>query len=349
MDLKNIINLANYAPSGDNCQPWKIKLEQNRALLFNVPETDLSLYNYKQQASLIAHGALIENIAIAASTKNVSCEISILPYINRPNLVAEINFSPENVHPDPLFSSINKRVTNRKPYKAIPLSAKEKSLLMEAAGQFPNFELKFYEGENKLPAANAFSVNEGIVLENFYLHRFLFSHVSWTKQQDNLQKVGMFIKTMEILPPKSFIFKLCSNWKIMKFLRLIKLPKLIAKENAAIYAKSSAFGACLAQNNAQEDFIATGRLIQRVWLTATGLGLSMQPLMGIPLLHLKIQSGETVGLSPKHQTEISKTYKKIKELFDSENQNILFSFRIGKSDPPSAVSQRLNLEQILLK
>ncbi|MDP3028969.1 MAG: nitroreductase family protein, partial [Deltaproteobacteria bacterium] len=60
-----IVEAGTWAPSGDNCQPWRFTWNGQKLLLFNVLERDTSIYNSRQRASLIAHGAVLENMDIA--------------------------------------------------------------------------------------------------------------------------------------------------------------------------------------------------------------------------------------------------------------------------------------------
>ena len=62
--IEEILNLAVWAPSGDNCQPWRFEATDNKINIFNVPHKDQALYNFRQSGSLVAHGALVENILI---------------------------------------------------------------------------------------------------------------------------------------------------------------------------------------------------------------------------------------------------------------------------------------------
>ena len=64
--IRKILEESVYAPSGENCQPWKFAVDGSSIHIFNVPEADTSLYNFEQKGSYVAHGALIETIVIVA-------------------------------------------------------------------------------------------------------------------------------------------------------------------------------------------------------------------------------------------------------------------------------------------
>ncbi|HED00536.1 MAG TPA: molybdopterin biosynthesis protein MoeY, partial [Proteobacteria bacterium] len=44
-----IVESGIWAPSGDNCQPWRFTWNGQKLLLFNVPKRDTSLYNSSQR------------------------------------------------------------------------------------------------------------------------------------------------------------------------------------------------------------------------------------------------------------------------------------------------------------
>jgi hypothetical protein len=61
-EIKEILELAVNAPSGHNSQPWRFVIQDNTIQIFNIPDKDKTLFNWKQKGSLTAHGTLIENI-----------------------------------------------------------------------------------------------------------------------------------------------------------------------------------------------------------------------------------------------------------------------------------------------
>ena len=349
IDLKKILSEANFAPSGDNCQPWKFKIFPDRLEMFNLPEKDQSVYNFRQQASHISHGAFIENICIIASANRLSTKVDLFPNQNNQNHVATITFVDSETVVDNLFPFINKRCTNRKLYKT-------EALKRDQATTFSNISVDSFVGsvclieqeKNIKDLAGILSINEKIVLQNIYLHKFLFENIVWSNTESLANRDKMFIKTLEMNPFQEFIFKLCKNWSIMNYLNKFGIAKFIAKENAKIYAQSSAFGAILAPSNHPKDFVNGGRLLQRAWLTATSLNLSFQPLAGIVLLYQKILAKQTSELSTEHVSDILIAYNKLKDIVKKENKNILFMFRVGESKEPSALTPKLPVEKIIV-
>lgn len=341
-DIKKIIKAGTMAPSGDNVQPWRFVVNDNTIRLFNVPEKDDSLYNFKQNASMIANGAAIENMVIAAKEFEYKMDISLFSDLSNNNHVADLQLRKEIINKDPLYESIEKRATNRKPYDEIPLTDEQKSAILGSSQELRAGEVLIAEGQEKLKKLGALlSTNEQVVLENKRLHNFLFSHVVWSEKEEKEKKSGLYIETLELGKPQKVMFKLVKNFGILKILnKLIKISKKIAKENAEIYKKSSAIIAISTEDNTHKGYIKAGRLMQRVWLKATQLGLSMHPSTGVVLLAQRILDGGAYELSEKHIKEIESAYVEIKDIFEIKNNTIKMILRIGNGGQPSARSSR---------
>jgi hypothetical protein len=173
--------------------------------------------------------------------------------------------------------------------------------------------------------ANAVSGGEKITLENRNIHDFLFQHVTWNQEEDS-KNPGFYIKTFEFKPPQEILFKLFSNWSILKFFNFFGISDFISKDMENVYASSSAFGAISIKNLSRENALLSGMVLERIWLAATKDGLAFQPTTAIALLMLPIRDGALSGLSQNHI---------------EETESIVFVFRLGYADPPKARSKRI--------
>lgn len=343
--LIEVLQYGTYAPSGDNCQPWLVKIDNDTVSIILDTTKDQSLYNYKQIASLLSLGAFVENISIASMQVGFNVEIN---FQEGNELVAKIKFIDSQPIKHELFEYIKKRCTNRKPYKDYTLSQEDISYL-ETPYHFA--KLKIETNSSKINhLAHAASQNEALVLNNTNLHNFLFSHIVWSETEMNAQKQGMYVRTLEMNSFQEKIFSLCSNWRILKFLNKLSLYKKIAKENEIIYAKSSAFGLLVSDSLSSENLFNVGRQMQSLWLKVISVGLSLHPLTGIIFLKNRIKNGGGEVFTPKETALINSSYDTITKVFDlKENDNAIFMFRLGKSDEPSAYSLKKDLNDLLIK
>lgn len=341
-DIQKIITYGTKAPSGENYQPWRFEVKGNIISVINIPERDTSLYGWGQRASYLAHGALLENMSIASSALGYKMAVKLFPDQSNPNLVANVYIEKTQPRPEPLFPAIDQRVTNRKPYKKTPLDAQDKNKLLAINQNTEGVKIALAEYPEKIrELAKAASKNEKILFENRDLHNFFFSHINWTKEEDREKSIGFYIKTLELPPPARLGFKLFKHWPILNLLDKIGLANMVAAINSTIYSSASAMGIIVIKNVSAQDYIAAGKIMERVWLTATNLGLNLQPMTGILFLRLRILAGETAQFSPRHIELIKNVYEKIKDNFKIRDSHIAMLFRLGRGEKPSARSSRL--------
>lgn len=333
--IKQILDCAIWAPSGDNSQPWRFEVKDNEIRVFNVPERDDSLYNYKQNGSLVALGALIENIKIISPYYGYASSANLSQKSTNSNLVAIVSLEKSKRFSDPLYPYIKERVSNRKPYEVRTLSTVEKQSLLQNDSSITDVSIKLVDNRGGVEAlADAVSVNEKVVLENKKLHDHLFHNITWSEEEDE-QKRAFFIKTLELRGPQAVGFKLCRHWPTLKLLNKIGVSNMVSRDNAKLYRQSGAFVAIVASDTSGLSFLQSGVVMQRFWLTATTVGLSVQPVTGVLFLRhrIKANGGE---LSQNHVALIETAYAKIAEIFEANEQPIAMMFRVGHAGTPTA-------------
>ncbi len=346
-DIERILEAGNQAPSGENCQPWRFVVRGNVVDVHLLSERDQSAYSWGQRASYLAHGAAIENIVIAASAERYRTEVQYFPDPDSAGLTATVTFlKDETVTPDPLAQHISTRISNRKPYRTEPLTAEEKRALMDVATTFHHGSLALAEERSKIERLGRIgATNEEVMLANRSLHQFFFGHINWTEAEDAEKKVGFYIKTLELPPPVERMFKLLRHWPVMRMLRAVGFHRLVARQNGMVNASASAIGAFSVAHIEPVSFVSVGRAIERLWLTATALGLSFQPLSGIPFFRLSIMGGKK-RFSSHEEELILRACREASLLLGTGDAHITFMFRIGRGDKPSAHATRFPLADV---
>lgn len=73
--IENILDVARWAPSGDNTQPWRFEIVDKLHFIVHGFDTrDHCVYDLDGHPSQMAIGALLENIEIAATEWGYSVE-----------------------------------------------------------------------------------------------------------------------------------------------------------------------------------------------------------------------------------------------------------------------------------
>lgn len=346
--IKKILAESIYAPSGDNSQPWAFKIKDDSLYMYLIPENDTSVYNYKQQASLVAVGGVLENIKLIALYYGYECSFEF--YKDLPeNLVSRIFFkkSIKQVDVD-IYNAIHERKTNRKPYSTDMISASVIDELKRQTSGLTLVDVSIVQDVSGIQQiASACSQNEKVVLEDKRLHDFLFQHITWDEKEDQIKK-GFFIKTLELQGPQKFVFKMLKSWKVNSFLNKLGIANLVAADNKRLYAKSSLMIGITSKSIDAFAFFETGMLMQRVWLVLTKYHISAQPLTGIILLkHRLLKENTEAGFTQQHVDIINQSYQLIIKSLGFKDGFATLLLRAGFAADPTACTKRRDVSVVV--
>jgi hypothetical protein len=341
-----IIQLLSYAinaPSGGNSQPWTFKVADNKLTIVCHPEKDNPVLNFSSRGTLIAHGALIENIIISASRYGLETMFYIAQDQNE-RAIVEITFADSYSPPDPLYASIPARSTNRKQYEDKPISKEILVNISNAANALggPMVRTYFIEDKRKITVAGkAASNNEIVMLENKLLHGLFFKEVIWNSREEKTKGgSGLYIKTLELKKPQEIVFRIIKHWPMMSVLKKLGLAKFIASENAKVYGTGGAMWVISVNEPNHKNFITAGRVLERIWFSCVKEGISLQLLTGILFMRQKIVAGQIDIFSPEHVNLIKESYDQISSIFGIKDGIITLMFRTGYAEKPSAFSHK---------
>jgi hypothetical protein len=285
---------------------------------------------------------LIENIKISAAALGYSVTIKLFPNPDKPKLITAISFEKTSPNEEIISRFISHRTTNRKSYdKTLITNQQEQELLRSVDEVNEGGRVKFTSDPEKIKIlGQAVAANEIVTLEDKNLHQLFFNEIVWTSKEEKIKKTGLYLKTMELKPPQQKALRLFSNWSLMKIANKIGVAKAIARSNSKVYSTAPVVGIVIIDDE-DKDFITAGRIIERIWLKATRMGLSFHLITGVIFLWQRIFLGNYKELSDTHRRLIKSEYENIKNIFSVQNEIISAVFRIGHSKDPSAFSGKL--------
>lgn len=335
--IEKILEAAVKAPSGDNVQPWRFEVADDFTWLnlFNLPNKDDSYYNYQQVASYIAHGAVIENIAIAAQYLGYQAQIYLFPDSINPDHVARIDFSPTTSECNPLYEAIANRCTNRFSYARADIGQEELNKLIDAVKKDGNINAYFvHRPEDIKKLARVIMINDRLVFERQDIHRFLFDKIRWNKDQIENTKDGMPVDTLGLNLMEKLFFPLMRYWWFVNAANYLGLSRVIGLKCWNNCRNAAALGIITIKKTDKQGFVQAGRAMQRVWLEATHQGLAVQPIVGLPLLIYRLNRNALQAFSDKHRQVVKQAEKSLVEFFNiGQSETIIVGFRIGKGRP----------------
>jgi hypothetical protein len=298
--------------------------------------------------SYFAAGAVIENIAIAASANGYQAEIGLFPSSD-PNHVASVELTPHpEIKSDSLSPEIFLRATNRKSFLPMTISDAEHKELTESVGLESEIHTVLITARLDVKKlAELIALEDRLIFSNKAVHDFFYGHINWTTENDKVKKTGQHIKTLELQPFITALYFALQDWGVSQFATQIRVDRFLADFSKFVYQTAAGIGCVTIPTDTPQDFVKAGRGFERLWLTATKLGFSLQPLYGIPYLKLRLDSREITDFSAEQKAAIESNYKSVKQMFGDEGRRLACIFRIGGGASPSARSLRRDLVQIV--
>ncbi len=343
--LRAILEAGVAAPSGGNCQPWSFRLREDGALDVEHDRTrSHSMLDFEHRAAHLSLGAAVENMVLEAGRLGLAAEVEPFPSPGSP-VVARLRFEPKpGVTPDPLASFIHTRATNRRLGPRWPLEDAARGALVDAAEQ-ASATLHVLTDPVALTAiAGVLGAMERVRFLCETLHRELISELRFSKEEADRSGDGLDLATLEMTPSDRAALRVLRQWRVASVLRQIGGGSFL--EQSSREAVASASAVCLLTRPGADlpSYFLGGRAVERVWLTATSLGLFLQPMSASIYLFARLEHGGE-GFSPEEQAAIGRERRAFLELFPvPAGHGEMLLFRVARTDPPSARSARRPLD-----
>lgn len=275
-----ILDLARWAPSGDNTQPWRFEIVSDRHVVVHAFDTRRScVYDLDGKASQLAVGGMLETMRIAASAHRRSIRVERRPDAPEEMPVFDVFFADDGHLPvDALHSAIIARSVQRQALSTRPLTAEAKHRLEAAVA--PSYSIVWFEGWRERLRMAWLAVRSAKIRlttpEAFAVHRSIIDwNVKFSADRVPDQALGADTATLRLMRWAM------TDWKRVNLMnryfggtiaprvQLDLLPGLRCAAHFALVAPRPPRGI--------DDHVASGEAVQRFWLTATSLGLQVQP------------------------------------------------------------------------
>lgn len=350
--IRGVLDRARWAPSGDNQQPYRFEiLSETEVRVHGFDTRAHCVYDLDGMPSRLAHGTLIETIAIAASTYGLSVSVEYELGANEACPCYRVRFAATQQPRNPLEQLIERRATQRSCLHAGGFDAAARARLERVASEAGAQVLWFDTPRMRCLFACLLYKSAWIRLvseEAFDVHQRV---VEW----------GARFSTDRI-PDRALgldpLTRRISRWAMKDWARARFMNRLMVGNIAPRIAMDFLPGlfcathfvllAPAALDSVQKE-VEAGRLLQRFWLNVTDLGLYLQPEM-TPLIFSRYAS------SGRAFTRCAAARERAKSVLDEFSQRLpegalsraCFVGRIGAGRAPSSRSLRKPLEAFVL-
>ncbi len=351
--LLQILELARWAPSGDNTQPWRFELVDDTRLVIHGFDTRHDcVYDLDGSASQIALGALVETIAIAASMHGLRIEVSRRSEaaIDRPQFDVSFVADP-TVIIDPLCACIERRSVQRRPLGTRPLTAIERATLDASVG--PAHSLIWREGGGaRLRMAALLFTSARLRLtmpEAYEVHARV---IEWGARfsDDRVPEAAVGMDAVSASLMRWVMQKWSRVAFFNRYLAGTWLPRIQLDFVPAVACAAHFFLVANRRPEDIDDFVRAGRAMQRLWLTATRLELQMQPEV-TPLIFARyVRTTVRFSTAKGMDAQAARIARRLADLIGTDARDkSVFMGRVGHGAAATARSRRRPLEQLLVR
>ncbi len=289
-------------------------------------------------------GAALENIELAARAVGLDARADEVGTDADALLVARVSLGPGAIHEDPLFPWLTRRVTNRRRGARRALSTAEREALFTAA-RARGGELHLLEDAEELVEIGALiAAGDRLSFVDRAMHRETFTGFRWTRAEVESHRDGLDVATLELDAAERAVLELLADWPTMELLGQIGGGSALGDVSRQAIEAAAAVGLVCHG----DGYLRGGRAVQRTWLTATSLGLAIQPLTALPYLFARVEDGAGAGLSRAQLDELAVLRTRYRALFPAAAGTETLLFRIADAEAPSARSLRRRLDDVLV-
>ncbi len=347
-EIDELCRMGSLAPSGGNVQPWQIVAHPNQLDFRLHPTRSSSFIDVGHFASIFSLGSLIENVCITSDFRGLRHELQINEPGNADKTIATLRYlrRDQPLIDDTLIEEIPRRCTNRRFHEGNGLDGRTIEQLRNTVEATPDTKLiTLFDLSDRKRAAKILGNADAIRIKHELLFTQMMNELRWTSEEAKKTCDGVDVNTLEL--PKSAIL----------FLRLLKqypkIRKLIpawcfSKITESSIVQCSHLG-CLAVNNTFSNLslINAGRAIQRIWLQATRLNVSFQPVTALPFMLIRALYFNGQGLSKYETKKIIFLGQELRRIYALPKDRFpLFVFRLSRTPPPSEMALRLDHRKI---
>ena len=300
--IERILDAGRWAPSGDNAQPWRFEVRSDDDVVVCVRREVGNVYEYRDgEPTLLSAGALLENMAVAAPIFGKDLTWRYQGSEAGEHRIQVRVTSAATASPDPLFSQIYQRSVDRRPYRIEPLAPEKKHLLARSVDE--ELSVEWFETLGaRLKVATLTEMATNIRLripETFAIHHRI---VDWDHSLSPAaipsRALGVDAATLKAMrwllaDRKRTDFANRFGSALMAGLQMDTLPGIFS----SAYVVFRLLGRSSDPKERVSQLLRVGQSMQRFWLTATRLGLVMQPCLAALAFTHYGSTGETFTIS----------------------------------------------------
>lgn len=336
------IEIARWAPSADNLQPWGIewKFVDSHEIIFNLTVNTKSRSTKAADIALnhMALGSLAQNIIYLASSESFGVK-NIKLIENGFAILLSPNLSRDKLSWDNLILN---RKTHRGLYKRKAVDQDTVTAITKIADEHPQIKIKVFDSDLKKVSALISALDIIRYQNDYHLQHFLKAIRFGKKSIPD----GLDIRTLEVDLIGESALKALIKFPFLCGLLHLGLERIFIQLGCAKLLLNSSALVCLSHENINDwSWFELGRCLQKIWLKLTQEDISAQPF-GHPLISFDCHLNPESYSETHRHIVIESRENFLKFGVDIYQPGIFLRIGYPLSNKPLARSQRYPRDQI---
>ena len=321
--VEAIAAAAARAPSGGNCQPWRIDVGDDTVRIA-LDTGYVTAMDVGFRGGAVAVGAAAFNARVAAAAHRLVGEVEFDG--DAGSLTATLRLRAGS---DPalaeLYEPMLRRETNRR--RGTPAAVPDEviAVLSAAAAEEGATLTVLTDQAQRDEAAEILGAADRIRFLTPVLHSEMFSELRWPGSAD--PDTGIDVSSLELNAGDLVMLDLLRRPEVMRHLATWDAGAALGEEMRARVASSSAIAVITVTGGALTDFARAGAAVESVWIRAQQQGLAVQPVSP-PFLYAA-DSADLERVSPAHAGalgELRERFRKLTDTGPTESQALILRF-----------------------
>ncbi len=351
--MEGIIDLARWAPSGDNVQPWRFEIKSERKLIIHLPEIENNNpYEFEQgRPTYLSVGMMLETMKMAAASYGLSLRWKLhedVVWDGRAQKI-DVNFRKlKEEKRDPLLDYVPLRSVNRFSYQTKVMDDVTKNILSDEIEDL--FDIVWFDTPaQKISFArlNARATDIRLRMKAcFKVHQKI---IDWNAgdSRDKVPAGAVGMDNFSLMIMK----RAMQNWSQMDFMNKYLGGTILARLQMDILPgyKCAGHFALLWKKGGKKDLaeiLQAGEKLQRFWLQATKQGLVLQPSMAT--ICFSYYADKEIDFSNGQKSLANKAIRlghDFDSLLGGRMGDVIFSGRVGypgkKRSPERSIRKKI--------
>ena len=347
--IKQLVQDSIRGTTAGNLQMFNwVFLKNNLYLLFDSKRGTSFLDSYKV-GGLISLGSVLESLTIGAQYRDLKADIDYYPIQGLDQVVARVRLAPGpslNGKAVDNYKLLHQRFTNRSRKLKGSIEPENLNLLANYLDSTPVSFQYITDRVTLEKIAEYVGEVEKLRIQYPPSHNDLYNELKFPHRGKEIRE-GINIEEIEMSLSEKVGFVLSKDQRTLELLNELNLGSRLSELTQEFIRNSSGFGLLTIKKDLANKFLEGGRVLQRFWMEAQRLGISIHPFTSLMFFEEHIKHGTLEKPFDKLiGQQIENTYAHF-DILDSEE--VLFVFRFLPFDEKvnRSLSKRRPINEVL--